>query len=258
MHHKTYKSEEFFQIQKLPPRPDTPSFANLKITLNKNLNVNLSSHYKELFNPGVYGVFFNKKLIYVGLTRNEKNNNPPSIIYRWKNHLSFFPLRSPEIKFSIRSLHRFLIDGDNPVTNEYNRIFGKKIDSLFELTLMWRTKEFPMLGGNSSSFKKARFAVKNWSTFGERDQFLENFSFTFTQFDREVFFQDGIDSSRYSPRTALELREAKLIDLFQPPLNDETTNERLDVDHNTFLEACEEVMKPIPQWNFPLPAAAAS
>lgn len=210
---------------------------------------------------GIYGVLFRDKLVYVGIfTGNKGKLFDGSVVHeRWKKHLTFFTMRSPECAASPTNLKRILTE-----------LKGGPVDALFDIFAMkglsvddLKRSRIGFANGASTQFNKVRFATENWETFrpGNEELMLEEMSFVYARFmptTRTLLSPVATKESYvFVKQEWLEPRERRLFEEFEPACNSQTVTPNLNVDTGMFITALHREMSlPIPPQNDPALIAA--
>ncbi len=159
---QTFIADDLFNIGHVQSIPGMPTWANLRFTKKKIKPLNFSG-------SGIYAVFFDKYLIYVGKFLGKKNNPFGGDIRdaRWDKHLGSMTLRSRNTSFSKKSLGRIL-HSDGPHLVGDLRIADQ--DTLL------RDR------GCLSTFNKFSFGSRYWNLFQNLDEsHLKRFQFLYVR-----------------------------------------------------------------------------
>jgi len=245
---RPYRASEIFTLQDTPTAEGKPSFASLKAVRRPEWK----GTPEEFKGPGIYGLFCQGKLFYVGLfAGSSKNAFGSSVLTRWFKHLTFQTLRSPEITFVASNLNKLKNLG-GPAAEAFAELTGGLNNDVSQ----WTSEHTPLIGkaghGASCTFHKGRFAVKNWAVFapGNEERMLSDISFIYVQIKQDSTHLLG--NSKGSERAAwvkkkwLKTREAALINDLAPICNSESIEYREDVGVDEFLASVRS------QFNTPL------
>ncbi|MGD9478140.1 hypothetical protein [Shinella sp. G-2] len=190
---------------------------------------------------GIYGVLCGGKLIYVGIfTGLGSTLFAGSVVHeRWRKHLTFFTMRSPECAASPRNLRRILAELKGAPVAAIAELVGNDPFTIEDL----RNRKIGFATGTSTQFNKVRFAAENWNIFqpGNEKEMLEQISFVYARFLPETAGLIGSASRKeaydFVKSEWLETRERRLFEKFQPACNSQTIVPNKDVDVETFLSA---------------------
>ena len=108
---------EIFQSEKIDPLPEMPKWANLNFKIKKE-----SEKKDNFIGPGIYAIFFEDKLIYIGKFLGEKENAFSGDIRdeRWRKHLGTITLRDRNISFSSQAVLDVIQNSKLPPSNDIN------------------------------------------------------------------------------------------------------------------------------------------
>lgn len=183
-----------------------------------------------LTGPGLYGMFYEDQLVYVGLYAGRRDHPfGGSVLDRWHKHAVYQTLRAPEVVFARSQLDRILRDLDGAAVADMRGLAGG--GGLVEQH------------GGSCTFEKARFASRHWAQLGpgKDKDLLDRLSFAYHQLPRDWVRQvapiEGQSASDWVKRQWLRRAEASLISAFAPTCNSgvEPTHGP-PIDHQTFLD----------------------
>ncbi|WP_332746238.1 hypothetical protein [Sphingomonas sp. ZB1N12] len=176
---------------------------------------------EALTGPGIYGVFLDGSLFYIGLYAG-KACRPfgGSVLERWSKHATYHILRAPEVVFAKSQLDRIIAELTGPAA-DIAACVAQETDAA----------KSPLLEkhGGSCTFNKARFAARHWETLGpgKEETLLARISFVYHQLSRSWATRretvDGEGGSRWVKRHWLRPAEKALIEAFNPICNGETT-----------------------------------
>lgn len=213
-----YRADDLFTLREGMPIPGKPDWMNLRAVRRPEWR----GEPPALTGPGLYGVFLDDKLFYIGLYAG-KTERPfgGSVLDRWHKHATHHTLRGAGIVFARSQLER--------IVSELAEGPGIDIKACFEAELaaspLIETK------GGSCTFNKARFAARHWEALGPGNEtaLLGRLSFVYHQLPRDwearLAVPEGITPSRWVKREWLRAAEATLIRELQPICNAETTFE---------------------------------
>lgn len=136
---------------------------------------------------GIYGVFLHGKLFYVGIFSGAKTDSlSGTVLTRWRLHLTYQTLRSPNVSFTASDLSRILESAPCPPFDAIAEAVGGRDVDLARL----KAEGHPLIetDGASCTFRKARFAAQNWDRLqpGNEAGMFEAISFVFARLKPEV------------------------------------------------------------------------
>ena len=96
-----YRASELFTLRPVPPTLGKPAWMNLRAVPRAPW----AGEPEALRGPGIYGMFHDDRLVYVGLYAG-KAERPfgGSVLERWEKHVTYQTLRSPYVTFARRHL----------------------------------------------------------------------------------------------------------------------------------------------------------
>jgi len=157
-----FRVSELFSISQIGSLPGNPAWADMKFPL-------LISGSENFKGPGVYALFFDDRLIYVGKFLGRKTNPFLGNIARarWEKHIGSMTLRSRAISFSKTSLQRILDESEEMPVSAI------------------RLADHPTLlrdRGTLSTFNRYRFACQHWDLFSQLNEtHLKRFQFMYVR-----------------------------------------------------------------------------
>lgn len=209
----------------MPPVDGKPAWMNLRARRRPEWR----GEPPALTGPGLYGMFFDGALVYVGLYAGRRDHPfAGSVLDRWHKHAVYQTLRAPEVVFARGQLDRILNELDGAALADLRA--GAASEALLEQH------------GGSCTFEKARFALGHWADLGpgNEDTLLDRLSFAYHQLPRDwaqrVAPIEGQSASGWVKREWLRRAEAALIEDFAPVCNSgvEPVSGRA-IDPQTFL-----------------------
>lgn len=235
------KAEELFRLE--PHTRDgfvVPAFANLKAVPE------VDKRDPRFTGTGIYGVLFRDRLVYVGILAGTGSKLfTGSVVHeRWKKHLTFFTLRSPECAAAERNIPRILSELSGEPIEALASLLGGRDFSMEEC----RRRQIGFTSGGSTQFNKVRFAAENWDSFapGNEQKMLQEISFVYARFLPETgkLLSQARDRTDYEfvKQNWLRPRETHLYKRFRPICNHETKEPNRSVDVETFMAALSEQM----------------
>ncbi|WP_157668296.1 hypothetical protein [Croceicoccus marinus] len=217
---------------------------------------------KQFNGPGLYGVFLDKRLFYIGLyAGKEKEPFAGSVLERWRKHITYHILRSPEIRFAPSILRKILETLNGAGSDALADCLPAKRD-VAALPVEHALINAP----GSCTLNKVRFADQNPDLLHQdKEALLERFSFVYVQWPREDLVRictSAAKPSMWVKSHWLASMERELIRELRPICNSQTSpgTERSDVGPEEFevmvqtkmeskFEACRD--------SVPAPASAA-
>lgn len=223
-----YTADDLFTLRETIPVAGKPAWMNLRAVVRPEWR----GEPEALTGPGVYGVFLDGSLFYIGLYAG-KAGRPfgGSVLERWSKHATYHILRAPEVAFA---------------QSQLDRIFGEltrpAVDMAACVALKRSGAESPLVEkhGGSCTFNKARFAARHWETLGPGNEatLLARISFVYHRLPRSWDSRretiEGEVASRWVKRQWLRPVEKALIRALRPICNAETTpgTEREGIGHD--------------------------
>jgi hypothetical protein len=212
----TYTASNLFTLRETIPVAGKPAWMNLRAAVRPEWR----GEPEALTGPGVYGVFLDGSLFYIGLYAGKAD--PPfggSVLERWRKHATYHILRAPEVVFAKSQLDRIVAE-----------LTGPAVDIAACVALETDATKSPLVEkhGGSCTFNKARFAARHWETLGpgNEETLLARISFVYHQLPRNWDSRretvGGESGSRWVKRHWLRPVEKALIAAFRPICNGET------------------------------------
>lgn len=235
-----YRADDLFTLRETTPIPGKPAWMNLRAMRRPEWRGEPSA----LTGPGLYGVFLDDSLFYIGLYAG-KAERPfgGSVLDRWYKHATHHTLREPGIVFARTQLER--------IVAELNAGPGIEIRACFESA----RDTSPLLAtkGGSCTFNKVRFAARHWETLGPGNEaaLLGRLSFVYHQLPRDwearLDVPAGTTPSRWVKREWLRAAEKALIRDFKPFCNAETRlgTERDGIGPDAVAEHIAALLSPL-------------
>ena len=152
----TYSAAQLLSLRTVTPPVGKPEWAN------QVADVIVDPVPTDLCGPGLYALFLDGELFYIGLHVGEEAEASYHVLHRWVLHVVGQTLRSPRISFSRRPLQR-LFDAVKT---------GPMIDALAACLPDGRSTDVmgvarhPLLAGSHCTAQKAAFAARHWDVFG--------------------------------------------------------------------------------------------
>lgn len=203
-----FQAAQLFTLHPVPPVEGKPAWMNLRARRQPEWR----GEPPALTGPGLYGMFFDGGLVYVGLYAGRRDHPfAGSVLDRWHKHAVYQTLRAPEVVFARSQLDRIL-----------NELDGA---ALAELRASADSEALIEQHGGSCTFEKARFALGHWADLGpgNEDTLLDRLSFAYHQLPRNwaqrVAPIEGQSASGWVKREWLRGAEAALIAAFAPVCN---------------------------------------
>lgn len=170
--------------------------------------------------PGIYGLYFDGALIYIGKYQGTKADVFGGDIaeQRWWKHIASITLRGHRLSIARRTIHAIAneqaaVVEDSPVAHALRAVgTGLSTDR-----------------GCSSGYNRVRFAIQHWSSFDQdghwdSGQVLSRFTFVYVRFDPRAgtAANAGFSLAPDTIRRRVSAVEHQLIRSYAPPCNNET------------------------------------
>jgi hypothetical protein len=217
------------QIKEVPCRSGKPNWMNLRAHQKER-----HGHHIELRGPGIYGLFLDGNLFYVGLYKG-LNVEPfgGSVIDRWKMHVTYHTLRAPEITFAPGQLNKILELSGAPTEGIADCLPAGRSTDCTRLSPL----DHPLvaLHGASCTYSKVRFATRHWDTLGsiKGSDLLDRISLFYQRIpDEQNVLLAGATARQqgdWVKEQWLRPVETELIREFLPICNQRRADERLGV-----------------------------
>ncbi|MFV0624399.1 hypothetical protein ACBY01_10365 [Sphingomonas sp. ac-8] len=152
----TYSAAQLLKLRTVAPPPGKPVWAN------QLADVIVDPVPATLCGPGLYALFLDGALFYIGLHVGAEAEPSCSVLHRWMLHVVGQTLRSPRISFS-RGPLRTLLDALPS---------DAMIDALADCLPDGRATDLgvlgrhPLIAGSHCTSQKAAFAAVHWDVFG--------------------------------------------------------------------------------------------
>lgn len=149
-----YTADTLFTLEAQVPYPNKPEWANL-------VAKRIGTVPDDLVGPGLYALFFDDKLFYIGLHVTAEASFQASVLDRWVRHIVGQTLRAKVICFRPKIMAKILKD-----------LSGAPIDDIAACLPEGRATAYDQLvgqiltNGSHCTFNKARFAARNWDRIG--------------------------------------------------------------------------------------------
>lgn len=176
-------ARELFRLNSVEPKQGKPGFMNLRALRRPGRAITK----EQLTGAGIYGLFLHGSLYYIGIfAGSTRDALSGTVLVRWKKHLTYQALRSPEVCFSRSNLGAILDDAPNPAFDAIAQTLGgREVDrDLLD------ADEHPLLQrhGASCTYAKARFAARHWDVFGpgNEEAMADGVSFVFARLKPEA------------------------------------------------------------------------
>lgn len=175
---RPFAAHELFKLVQVGTKQGKPDFMNLRATRRPGRAIAM----EQLTGAGIYGLFLHGKLYYVGIFAGATEDPlAGSVLVRWKKHLTYQALRSPEVCFSRANLGAILGADANPPFDSIADVLGGRAVDRNALN----PDAHPLLQrhGGSCTYAKARFAARNWDVFrpGQEAMMGEAVTFVFAR-----------------------------------------------------------------------------
>jgi hypothetical protein len=160
------QANELVYLRPIASVPGKPEWMNLRATPL------LPPDFSDLRGPGIYGLFLDDRLFYVGVYAGRRHEPfaGSALHLRWHMHVTYHTLRSPMVTFRAEQMNRILRELDGPVSSAFAQMLGgREVDC--------RTldpAQHPLLGSISATgrqegcctINKVAFAERNWTVLG--------------------------------------------------------------------------------------------
>ena len=181
-------ARELFRLDFVKPKHGKPDFMNLRALRRPGRAITK----EHLTGAGIYGLFLHGRLYYVGIFAGATQDAlSGTVLVRWKKHLTYQALRSPEVCFSRTNLGAILNDAPNPAFDAIAQsLGGREVDTgsldADEHSLLQRH-------GGSCTYAKARFAARHWDVFGpgNEETMIDAVSFVFARLKPDALVGAG-------------------------------------------------------------------
>ncbi|UEM18461.1 hypothetical protein JL100_015170 [Skermanella mucosa] len=198
---QNYSWTDLFDLVEKKPWPGNPSPFDSVIRF-KHLDDTAS-----FAGPGIYALFFDEGLIYIGKYRGRKNNPFSGDVsrFRWDKHLGTFTMRGRNVSLPPTVLERVLATFSGDLIDQIGRGAPETIE-----------RDRGMVAG----FKRVRFALENWQAFSRLDkETLARFTAVYV---RVLPSPDLSAGNTEEIRAAVSAAETTLIREFLPVCNNES------------------------------------
>lgn len=257
-----FEASDLFTLRNVGSKSGKPEWANQQAYRQHRWK----GAPEDLAGPGIYGLFFKGTLFYVGIFAGASADPfRGSVLDRWQKHVTYQLLRAPVISFARSELQRILNEIDGPVRDAIARCLpdGSSTDCAA------LPAEHPLIGGGTCcTFRKARFAARNWDAIGPEsgDQFLQHITFVYERIPGDaatLALLTGADDAqrrKWIKHRWLASRERQLIEVLRPACNSEIApgSERSDVGIEEFEAELRKALARDSLTAFAPEAAAAS
>ncbi len=152
----TYSAANLLTLRTVAPPAEKPAWAN------QIADVIVDPVPADLCGPGLYALFLDGTLFYIGLHVGGEAEPGYHVLHRWVLHVVGQTLRSPRISFSRGPLQR-LLKGlpAGPMTDAIAACLpGGRDADIAALT------KHPLIAGSHCTTQKAAFAARHWDVFG--------------------------------------------------------------------------------------------
>lgn len=178
-----YRADELFRPAPHGPLPGKPAHMNISAHRRPGRPIGVEG----LQGAGIYGVFLHGRLFYVGIFSGAKTDSlSGTVLTRWRLHLTYQTLRSPNVCFTASDLSRILHSDPCPPFDAIADAVGGRDADLARL----KAEGHPLIetDGASCTFRKARFAAQNWELLrpGSEAGMFEAVSFVFARLKPET------------------------------------------------------------------------
>lgn len=160
------RASELVHLRQLSSVPGKPEWMNLRAAPA------LPPSFPELRGPGIYGLFLDDRLFYVGVYagRSHAPFAGSALHLRWHMHVTYHTLRSPAVNFRAEQMNRILRELDGPVSTAFAELLGGRDVDCRTLD----PAQHPLLGTvnvkgrqeGCCTINKVAFAERNWAVLG--------------------------------------------------------------------------------------------
>lgn len=263
-----YRADTLFKFRIVTPKEGTPAWMNLVVDRHEEWR----GEHQQFKGPGLYGVFLDDALFYVGLYAGTKAQPfGGSVFHRWHQHIAYQIGRSPKINFTPARMREIL---------SHDGVFAKAFLDSFSAsgidTDALDTAVHPLIAKKNRNGQRAAsctpskicFAERNWATLNPdaTDADLENlmsrFKFVYQQWPRDWSDRVAPDAGQRPGDWVLSqwlaAPEAMLIEDYQPACNHQThTSAPTVVSPNTFAARLAEIVAELGTVETPFITAAS-
>ena len=187
-----YRADSFFRYRVVQPKATTPEWMNLVVDRREEWR----GEHQAFQGPGLYGVFFDDELFYIGLYAGKKDRPfGGSVFERWHKHIAYQIARSPHLSFTPNGMREILAFEGSIIATAFNKALaacGITPDTL-------ETAVHPLIAKRNRNGSRAasctptkiRFAEQHWQTFGSDatrdtlDALMARFTFVYQQWPRD-------------------------------------------------------------------------
>lgn len=210
-----YTADRLMTLRTVGAPAGKPEWANLVADAQR------AAAPAELCGPGLYALFLDGSLFYIGLHVGDQAGADYSVLHRWVLHVVGQTMRSRETSFSRRSLRRLLdTQSGDPVSEGLSACLpeGRGTD-------LMSLPDHPLLKGAHCTAQKAVFAARHWDVFapGNEDAMLSRITCLFQPVAAE--WAGRLDGAKGRERGAwvrevwLRPAETELVNRFRPICN---------------------------------------
>ncbi|MDR6147889.1 hypothetical protein QE363_003682 [Sphingomonas sp. SORGH_AS870] len=210
-----YRASQLMQLRTVTPPDGKPDWAN------QIADVTVDRIPDDLCGPGLYALFLDGALFYIGLHVGEQAGADYSVLHRWVLHVVGQTMRSPRISFSRASLRRLLdTQAGDPVTEALAACLpdGRATD-------LAALPAHPLLSGAHCTAQKAVFAARHWDVFGpgHEDDMLDRITCLFQPvaagWPERLAGAEGRERGAWAREQWLRPAETLLVNRFRPICN---------------------------------------
>lgn len=210
-----YTADRLMTLRTVAAPAGKPAFANLVADIDRG------AAPADLCGPGLYALFLDGSLFYIGLHVGEQAGADYSVLHRWVLHVVGQTMRSRETSFSRRSLRRLLDThwGDAVSEGLAACLPGGRGTDLAALP------DHPLLKGPHCTAQKALFAARHWGVFapGNEDAMLSRITCLFqpvaADWAERLDGAEGRERGAWAREAWLRPAETDLVQRFNPICN---------------------------------------
>jgi hypothetical protein len=210
-----YSAAQLMRLRTVTPPAGKPEWANLAA------DVTMDTVPAELCGPGLYALFHDESLFYIGLHVGEQAGLSYSVLHRWVLHVVGQTMRSTRISFSRASLRHLLAKQSGDAVTEALALCLPQGRATDFSTL----PAHPLLNGPHCTAQKAAFAARHWNVFapGNEDAMLNRITCLFqpvtADWTEQLAGAEGRERGAWAREQWLRPAETALVNRFKPACN---------------------------------------
>lgn len=210
-----YTADRLMTLRTVAAPAGKPAFANLVADVDRG------AAPADLCGPGLYALFLDGSLFYIGLHVGEQAGADYSVLHRWVLHVVGQTMRSHKTSFSRRSLRRLLdAQSRDAVSDGLAACLPEGRD-----TDLATLPDHPLLKGPHCTAQKAVFAARHWDVFapGNEDAMLSHITCLFQPVAADWVGRldgaEGRERGAWVREVWLRPAETELVNRFRPICN---------------------------------------